>query len=75
MKIAITTDSGSGISQQEAKRLGITVIPMPFMIDNETYFEGINILVAFLALVSQHYLWQVKLMKREFRLLIIERLR
>ena len=43
MKIAITTDSGSGISQQEAKRLGITVIPMPFMIDNETYFEGINI--------------------------------
>ena len=39
MKIAITTDSGSGISQQEAKRLGITVIPMPFMIDNETYFE------------------------------------
>ena len=39
MKIAITTDSGSGISQEEAKRLGVTVIPMPFMIQDETYFE------------------------------------
>ena len=43
MKIAVTTDSGSGISQQEAKELGITVIPMPFSIDEKTYFEDVNI--------------------------------
>ena len=43
MKIAVTTDSGSGISQQEAKELGITVIPMPFSIDEKTYFKDVNI--------------------------------
>lgn len=43
MKIAVTTDSGSGISQQEAKELGITVIPMPFSIDEKTYFGDVNI--------------------------------
>lgn len=43
MKIVITTDSGSGISQEEAKRLGVAVIPMPFMIQDETYFEDVNI--------------------------------
>ena len=43
MKIAVTTDSGSGISQQEAKELGITGIPMPFSIDEKTYFEDVNI--------------------------------
>ena len=43
MKIAVTTDSGSGISQQEAKELGITVISMPFSIDEKTYFEDVNI--------------------------------
>lgn len=55
MNIAITTDSGSGMSQQEAQRLGITVIPMPFMIDNETYFEDINITEAeFYQAVNAH---------------------
>ena len=31
MKIAIVTDSNSGVTQAQAKELGITVIPMPFM--------------------------------------------
>lgn len=42
-KIAIITDSNSGISQKEAEEMGIYVLPMPFMIDDEEYFEGINL--------------------------------
>lgn len=42
-KIAIVTDSNSGISQQQAEKMGIFVVPMPFMIDGETYYEGINL--------------------------------
>lgn len=43
MKIAIVTDSNSGVTQAQAKELGITVIPMPFMINGETYEEDINL--------------------------------
>ena len=42
-KVAIVTDSNSGITQEQAKELGIFVIPMPFYIDEEEYFEGINL--------------------------------
>lgn len=42
-KIAIVTDSNSGITQNEAKELGITVIPMPFNIGEETYYEDITL--------------------------------
>lgn len=42
-KIAIVTDSNSGITQSQAKDLGITVIPMPFTIDGNDYFEDINL--------------------------------
>ncbi len=42
-RIAIVTDSNSGITQDESKELGIAVLPMPFMIDNETYFEDITL--------------------------------
>lgn len=42
-KIAIVTDSNSGITQSEAKELGIHVLPMPFMIDGETYYEEITL--------------------------------
>lgn len=41
--IAIVTDSNSGITQTEAKELGIHVIPMPFTIGGETYLEDINL--------------------------------
>ena len=34
-KIRIVTDSNSGITQSEAEKLGISVIPMPFLIDGE----------------------------------------
>lgn len=42
-KIAIVTDSNSGISQEEAKILGCYVVPMPFIIKEEIYFEGVNL--------------------------------
>lgn len=42
-KVAIVTDSNSGITQKEAKRMGIFVLPMPFMIDEETYYEDITL--------------------------------
>lgn len=45
MKIAIMTDSNSGITQSEAKKLGIYVLPMPFEIDKKTYFEDIDLSV------------------------------
>jgi len=37
------TDSNSGITQEEAKVLGIKVLPMPFLIDGQTYFEDISL--------------------------------
>ena len=42
-KIAIVTDSNSGITQTQAKELGVHVIPMPFMINDTTYYEDINL--------------------------------
>ncbi len=42
-KIAIVTDTNSGITPAEAQAWGIHVIPMPVLIDEETYFEGINL--------------------------------
>ena len=42
-RIAIVTDSNSGITQSEAKSLGISVVPMPFFIDGELYQEDINL--------------------------------
>ncbi len=41
--IAIITDSNSGITQAHAAKLGIRVVPMPFTIDGEDYFEDINL--------------------------------
>ena len=43
MKIAIVTDSNSGITQAQAGELGIFVLPMPFMINGETFEEDINL--------------------------------
>ena len=43
MKIAVVTDSNSGITQIQAKEMGITVLQMPFMIDGETYYEDITL--------------------------------
>lgn len=42
-KIAIVTDSNSGITQKEGRELGITVLPMPFFIDGELFLEDITL--------------------------------
>lgn len=42
-KIAIVTDTNSGITQEEAKELGIYLIAMPFFINKNTYYEGITL--------------------------------
>ena len=43
MRVAVVTDSNSGITQKQAAEMGVFVIPMPFMIDGETYFEDITL--------------------------------
>ena len=42
-KVAIVTDSNSGITQAQAKEFGVTVLPMPSMINEETYYEDITL--------------------------------
>lgn len=42
-KIAVMTDSNSGITQKEARAMGVFVLPMPFTIDEQTYYEDINL--------------------------------
>ena len=42
-KIKIITDSNAGLNRGEAESLGVYIVPMPFIIDGEEYFEGENI--------------------------------
>ena len=42
-KVIVMTDSNSGITQSEAKGLGIVVLPMPFYIDDKMYYEDIDL--------------------------------
>ena len=42
-KIAIVTDSNSGLKPSEVEGRNIYIVPMPFLIDGEEYFEGINL--------------------------------
>ncbi len=42
-KIGIVTDSNSGITQDRGRELGVSVIPMPFFIDEKLYLEGITL--------------------------------
>ena len=42
-RIAIVTDSNSGITQSQAEELGVFIIPMPVIVGDEIYYEGIDI--------------------------------
>ncbi len=42
-KVAIVSDSNSGITQAQAKELGITILPMPFFINDQTLYEDIDL--------------------------------
>ena len=43
MRVAIVTDSNSGITQSQGKEAGVYVLPMPFMIDGQTHYEDIDL--------------------------------
>ena len=42
-KVAIVTDSNSGITQTAAREMGVFELPMPFMVDGETFYEDISL--------------------------------
>ncbi len=42
-KVAVVTDSNSGITQKQAEQLGIYVLPMPFFINDQLYYEDIDL--------------------------------
>lgn len=42
-KIAIVTDSNSGITQEQSRKLGIKVLPMPFYINEKLFYEDITL--------------------------------
>lgn len=41
-RIAVVTDTNSSISAEEAKKLDIFLLPMPFIVDGREYFEGVT---------------------------------
>ncbi|MGN0312500.1 MAG: DegV family protein, partial [Lachnospiraceae bacterium] len=43
MNVAIVTDSNSGISIQEGKKLGVYVVPMPVILEGKIYYEGVDL--------------------------------
>ncbi|MBO5327634.1 MAG: DegV family protein [Clostridia bacterium] len=43
MKVAVVTDSNSGITQKLAEDIGVYVVPMPVLIDGEQFFEGVTL--------------------------------
>lgn len=42
-KVAIATDSNSGITKHIAKKLGVYVLPMTFFVNGKQYYEGIDL--------------------------------
>lgn len=42
MKTAVLTDTNSGITVEEGKKLGIYVLPMPVIIQDHCYLEGLH---------------------------------
>ena len=43
MKVAIMTDTNSGISVEEGAQTGVHVLPMPVLINGKTYYEGVTL--------------------------------
>lgn len=42
-RVAVVSDSNSGITQAQAKELGVTILPMPFCVGEQTYYEDIDL--------------------------------
>lgn len=43
MKVAIATDTNSGMTQEKAREQGIYLLPMPVIVDDKMYLEGMDI--------------------------------
>lgn len=43
MSVAILADTNSGICPEEAEKIGVFVLPMPFYINDELFYEGVNL--------------------------------
>lgn len=43
MRVAIVTDSNSGITQAQGRELGVFVLPLPFMIDEKEYLDDVTL--------------------------------
>ena len=43
MKIAIVTDTTSGLTPEEARSLGVWLVPMPVTIDGQEYLETVDL--------------------------------
>ena len=43
MRVAIVTDTNSGISVAEGRELGVFVLPMPLLVDGEIRYEGVDL--------------------------------
>ena len=43
MKTAIITDTNSGLTVEDGKRIGVYVLPMPVIVDGRGYLEGVDI--------------------------------
>ena len=42
-RVAVLTDSNSGLTNKQAEEIGAYVLPMPFMVDGEEFFEGLSL--------------------------------
>lgn len=42
-KVAVVSDSNSGITQTQAKEIGVTILPMPFFAGDKTFYEDIDL--------------------------------
>ena len=43
MKIAVVTDSTAYLNKEQVEKYNIRVVPIPFIIDDKVYNEGIDI--------------------------------
>lgn len=42
-KVAVVSDSNSGITQTQAKELEVTILPMPFFAGDKTFYEDVDL--------------------------------
>ncbi|MDE6233633.1 MAG: DegV family protein, partial [Lachnospiraceae bacterium] len=41
--VGVVTDSNSGITPEMGENIGVMVLPMPFFIDGECFYENVTI--------------------------------